>query len=74
MTFQQFCADLFEHAIALQNINEAVEKCDAPKLRQALLDPNLGLNSDIRDELLGIGDDDAIHFLCLMRDFKSNLR
>ena len=59
---------------ALQKINEAVEKCDAPKLRQSLLDPNLGLNNDLKDELLDIGDDDAIHFLCLMRDFKANIR
>ena len=59
---------------ALQAINQAVEKCDAPKLRQALLDPNLGLDNELKNELHGIGDDDAIHFLCLMRDFKSNLR
>ena len=59
---------------ALQAINKAVEKCDAPKLRQALLDPNLGLDNELKNELHGIGDDDAIHFLCLMRDFKSNLR
>ena len=62
---------------AVRKVNEAVENCDAPKLRIALLDSNLmlaqELKKDLVEDLLAISDDDAIHLLCLMRDLKANL-
>ena len=45
-----------------------MEKCDVPRLKLALLDPDLALKVDSE-----LSDDDVIHILCLMRDYKSNL-
>ena len=64
---------------AVRKVNEAVEKCDAPKLKAALLDSDLMLAEELDKEreldqdLLAIGDDDAVHLLCLLRDLKANL-
>ena len=52
-----------------------MDKCDAPKLKKYLLDSNLGLCQGLQDELLSKlhDDEESIHFLCLMRDFRANL-
>jgi Ras GTPase-activating-like protein IQGAP1 len=64
---------------AVHKVNEAVDKCDAPRLRAALLNPDLRLLDDLKlkdvsliNDLMSIGDDDAIHLLCLLRDLKAN--
>ena len=63
------CNNNFGQIEAIKEVNEAIEKCDVPRLKSALNNPDLAL--------LKIGDltsdDDIIHILCLMRDFKANL-
>ena len=58
-------------------MQEAVEKCDVPKLRASLLHPDLllaqDLKQDIAQNLQELCDDDAVHLLCLMRDLKANI-
>ena len=61
------CNNNFGQIEAIKEVNEAIEKCDVPRLKSALKNPDLALK--IED----LSDDDAIHILCLMRDFKANL-
>ena len=61
------CNNNFSQIEAIKEVNEAVEKCDVPRLKLALLNADLALN--IED----LNDDDTIHILCLMRDYKANL-
>lgn len=70
----------FKKIEAVRKVNEAVEKCDAPRLRIALLDPELNLGQELGkiseslvNDLMSIGDDEAIHLLCMLRDLKANL-
>ena len=61
------CNNNFGQIEAIKEVNEAIEKCDVPRLKSALSNPDLAI------KIGGLTDDDAIHILCLMRDFKANL-
>ena len=63
------CNNNFTQIEAIREVNEAVEKCDVPRLKLALLNSDLALQV----ESLELSDDDTIHILCLMRDYKANL-
>lgn len=59
----------FAQIQAVHEVNEAIEKCDVPRLKQALMSIE-----SVKNELTGMNEEeDYVHLMCLMRDFKANL-